>query len=136
MTSSDLLVLDTHIWVWWVSQDGRLAHDLREVIIKAGRVCVSASSIYELVQAVVRGRLKLALPISEWLECATRGAGIEVIPVDARIAEAGAQLPQVHGDPLDRLIIATAVAYRARLMSQDGKFSGYPELDDLLIAQG
>ena len=136
MTSSDLLVLDTHIWVWWVSQDGRLAHDLREVIIKAGRVCVSASSIYELVQAVVRGRLKLALPISEWLECATRGAGIEVIPVDARIAEAGAQLTQVHGDPLDRLIIATAVAYRARLMSQDGKFSGYPELDDLLIAQG
>ena len=136
MNSSDLLVLDTHIWVWWVSQDGRLAHDLREVIIKAGRVCVSASSIYELVQAVVRGRLKLTLPISEWLECATRGAGIEVIPVDARIAEAGAGLPQVHGDPLDRLIIATAVAYRARLMSQDGKFSGYPELDDLLIAHG
>ncbi len=136
MNSSDLLVLDTHIWVWWVSQDGRLAHDLREVIIKAGRVCVSASSVYELVQAVVRGRLKLTLPISEWLECATRGAGIEVIPVDAQIAEAGARLPQVHGDPLDRLIIATAVAYRARLMSQDGKFSGYPELDDLLIAHG
>lgn len=136
MTSSDLLVLDTHIWVWWVNQDERLAHDLSEVIAKAGRVCVSASSVYELVQAVVRGRLKLTLPISEWLECATRGAGIEVIPIDALIAEGGARLPQVHGDPLDRLIIATAVAYQARLMSQDGKFLSYPELDDLLISPG
>lgn len=90
---------------------------------------------YELIQAVVRGRLRLTLEVEDWLEYATRGAKIDVIPIGMRTAEIAARLPLVHGDPLDRLIIATALEHGGQLVSLDGKFSGYPELSKVLIAR-
>ena len=135
MTASDLVVLDTHVWVWWVSQDERLPAVLRERIDAAGHVAVSAVSVYELVQAVGRGRLRLTLALDVWLESATVEAKAEIVPVDFRIAKRAAGLPQVHGDPMDRLIIATALEHGSQLVSQDGKFSGYPELAGVLISQ-
>jgi PIN domain nuclease of toxin-antitoxin system len=95
---------------------------LRERIRRAGRVAVSAASVYELIQAVLRGRLRLTLDADAWVECATLYAQIQVIPIDVPIAKIAAGLPPVHGDPLDRLIIATALWHRDQLMSQDGSF--------------
>jgi PIN domain nuclease of toxin-antitoxin system len=135
MMDSGLVVLDTHVWVWWASQDERLPAVLRERIDAAAHVAVSAVSVYELVQAVGRGRLRLTLALDDWLESATVEAKAEIIPVDVRIAKRAAGLPQVHGDPLDRLIIATVLEHGGQLVSQDGKFSGYPELVGVLISQ-
>ena len=94
------LILDTHIWIWWVDQDTKLPVALAERIAQAPRIAISAASIYELVQVVARGRLALALETGDWLQAATVEAGVDVIAVDGRLAHLAAELPPVHGDPL------------------------------------
>lgn len=69
----------------------------------------------------------------EWLEKATTGVDIEVKPVTADIAAIAACLPAIHGDPLDRLIIATALFHQSSLISLDGNFEKYTELEGLLV---
>lgn len=135
MTSGESLILDTHIWVWWIDQSDRLPRALRERIERARRAAVSAASVYELTFAVARKRLVLPLDLDDWLRMATDEADIGVAPIDGAIAKRAAQLPQVHGDPLDRIIIATALSQRARLLSLDAKFNGYGELADLLVSR-
>jgi PIN domain nuclease of toxin-antitoxin system len=129
------LILDTHIWIWWVDQDAKLSAGLAERIAQAPRIAISAASVYELVQTVARGRLALSLEVSAWLQAATVEAGIEVMAVDGRVAQLAAELPPVHGDPLDRFIIATALAAALPLISLDRKFAGYPSLAELLVRQ-
>lgn len=135
MNGEEGLILDTHIWIWWVDQDAKLSAGLAERIARAPRVAISAASIYELVQAVVRGRVALALEAGNWLQAATVEAGVDVIPVDNQVAQLAAELPPVHGDPLDRFIIATALAAALPLVSLDRKFAGYASLADTLVTQ-
>jgi PIN domain nuclease of toxin-antitoxin system len=93
---------------------------------------VSAASVYELTLAVARTRLALTLALDNWLRRATEEADIAVASIDTAIAKRAAQLPQVHGQPLDRIIIVTALVKKARLLSLDGKFNGCEELQGVL----
>lgn len=129
------VILDTHVWIWWVNQDDKLSNLLHERIANSRRVAISAVSVYELIQALKRGRLSLSIEVNTWLYMATIEANIDIIPVDYRIAQIAANLPLFHGDPLDRCIIATSLAHIKPLISLDGKFTGYPELAELLVTQ-
>jgi len=129
-----MLVLDTHIWLWWIEQDAKLPHWLTARIANpAMPITLSAISVYELSLSVGRGRIILKRPLADWIQQATQDAGIQVLPVTARIAHLAGQLPRHHLDPLDRLIIATALAHGARLASLDDKFPLYEELGDTLV---
>ncbi len=127
------VILDTHVWIRWVNQDDKLPILLHERITNSRHVAISAVSAYELIQAVRRNRLSLSIEVNAWLYMATIEADIDIIPVDSRIAQIAANLPLFHGDPLDRFIIATALANINFLISLDGKFAGYPDLSDLLV---
>jgi PIN domain nuclease of toxin-antitoxin system len=128
------MVLDTHIWFWWVAQDGRLPEGIRRRIEEAHeQPVISATTIYELVLLNARGRLEIDLSLEEWLRAATVEAGIDVLPVDEPIARTAALLPLHHGDPLDRLIIATALCHDALLASVDLRFPQYEILANRLI---
>ena len=133
MNRRDSLILDTHVWVWWINQDNKLSVLLRERIAQASYVAISAVSVYELVQAVERRRLSLAVATSEWLQSATVGGDIQVIAVDGEIARVSAELPSIHGDPLDRMIMATALVRSQPLISLDRRFAAYPKISELLI---
>lgn len=80
-----------------------------------------------------RGRLRLPCKPEEWLTQALEPAGIELLPVTPGIAARAAELTELHRDPFDRLIIATALVHDARLASVDGTFTRYPELAERLI---
>jgi len=71
--------------------------------------------------------------MEEWFEKATTGSGIEIVPITPAIAETAVKLPEHHTDPQDRLIMATAIANKAQLISADAKFSLYRELDGFRI---
>jgi PIN domain nuclease of toxin-antitoxin system len=134
MTEVPTLLLDTHVWIWWAEQDNRLPHALRDLIQDyAGAVAVSAASVYELAILAQRKRLTLNRETDDWIERATDGAGIEVLPIDAAIAQQAGNLPLHHCDPLDRLIIATAFRRQAKLASVDSQFPSYDVLKGLLI---
>ncbi len=129
-----MLVLDTHVWLWWIEQDAHLPSWLAARMADlATPIALSAVSIYELSLGVGRGRISLNRPIPDWIQQATLEAGIQVLPVTVKIAHWAGQLPRHHLDPLDRMIIATALAHRAQLASLDDKFPLYDELAETLI---
>lgn len=126
-------VLDTHIWIWWINQDKHLNSALVKQIASADNVAISSASIYELLWLVNRGRLNLTLEVTAWLKAATQEANVDVLPITADIMQRAATLPPVHGDPLDRMIIATAIVNAHSLISLDEKFADYQDLQHLLI---
>ncbi|MGZ8218847.1 type II toxin-antitoxin system VapC family toxin [Methylomagnum sp.] len=134
MNADSLVLLDTHVWIWWVEQDDRLPKRLAEIVEdQDNRITISAVSIYELTYGAHRGRIRLNREVDDWIKRATVGADIAVMPVDAAIARRAGHLPPHHGDPLDRIIIATAIQVDARLASLDTAFPAYRELDEHLI---
>ncbi len=108
-------MLDTHIWIWWIDQDERLPKKLAEMIEDPDTgIFISAVSIYEMTYGVQRGRIKLSRPADDWIRRATIGADIRVMSVTEAIARRAGQLPPHHGDPLDRMIIASVLESQSR----------------------
>ncbi|AFY31451.1 type II toxin-antitoxin system VapC family toxin [Calothrix sp. PCC 7507] len=131
---SQIIVLDTHIWIWFVTQEFQLfPSHWREAIETADQVGISPVSCYEVALAQQRGRLELPYSVEQWFQEALEPTGITLFPLTAEIAYKAVSLSPVHKDPFDRLIIATAITYKAKLASIDGLFSKYSELDTQLM---
>jgi PIN domain nuclease of toxin-antitoxin system len=131
---SEVIVLDTHIWFWWVTEEfERFPSRWREMIETAEQVGVSAISCYEVALAHQRGRLELPCASHQWFQDALQPAGIIFFPLAPAIASRAVELSPVHKDPFDRLIIATALEYGAKLASVDGLFAQYSELETCLL---
>jgi len=128
------LLLDTHIWIWWINQDAMLAPKAKQLIEAADSVAVSSISCWEVRLLHQRQRIEVSDLVEDWLVQALQFADIKCLPTNCSIADKSASLPQHHRDPADRLIIATALEYRHNLLSIDSKFNLYSELADLLIS--
>jgi PIN domain nuclease of toxin-antitoxin system len=102
-------------------------------MITTEQVAVSVISCFEIAQLVKRERLILPLPVNEWLQEALAPAGIELLPLLPAITCRAVDLTDIHKDPFDRMIIATALNYDAKLMSVDSHFKSYPELHGHLL---
>jgi PIN domain nuclease of toxin-antitoxin system len=131
---SQIIVLDTHIWIWFVTQEFEMfPFHWRELIETANQVGISPVSCYEVALAQQRGRLELPCSVDRWLQEALEPTGITLFPLTAKIAYKAVNLSPVHKDPFDRLIIATALTYKAKLASIDNLFSQYSELETHLM---
>lgn len=130
----EVIVLDTHIWLWLINANfEQFPSHWRQQIESATQVGISPISCYEIALAHQKGRIKLPATAQEWFGNALAPAGIELFPLTEAIAARAVDLSPVHRDPFDRLIIATALAYGAKLASVDGLFSQYSELDICLM---
>jgi len=129
-----MIVLDTHIWLWWVNlEHSRIKPAWLSTIENSPAVGVSAISCFEVAWLERHGRISLPCPRLEWFHKALTGSRILLLPVTPRIAGLAVDLPEHHSDPQDRLIIATALDYDAKLISADGKFPLYAELTGKLL---
>lgn len=98
----EIVVLDTHIWVWWLNDKlSYLSAQQIDYIEKTERVAVSVISCFEIAQLVKRGRLILPLPTNEWLQEALAPAGIDLLPLSSVIACLAVDLTGIHKDPFD-----------------------------------
>jgi PIN domain nuclease of toxin-antitoxin system len=116
-----VILLDTHAFVWLACDDRNLGKASRRRIERsraADGVAVSAVSYFEVGVLVERGRIRLREP-AEGLRARALEAGIQEVPIDAPIALLAARLRGFHGDPVDRLLIATAMERAATLMTAD-----------------
>lgn len=130
-----MLLLDTHIWIWWINQTPkRLSNEMIKQIEQAETVAISAISCFEVTWLYDHKRILLDIPIQEWIAQSTDNAGIICLPVSCKIASLAAELPEHHKDPQDRIIIATAICHTSQLISADSQFSEYQEMRDLLIS--
>jgi PIN domain nuclease of toxin-antitoxin system len=131
---SEIIVLDTHIWIWYINQElEQFPSSWLESIETAEQVGISAISCYEVALAKQRGRLALPCSINQWFQEALEPSGISLLPLTSAIAACAVNLSPIHRDPFDRIIIATAIQYQGKLASIDGVFRQYPELTTILM---
>jgi PIN domain nuclease of toxin-antitoxin system len=119
------LLLDTHIFLWCLSDAPQLKPATRRLIESAREVHVSAASIWEIAIKVRLG--KLAADPAEIAE-AIEASGFIELPVRAVHAKGVADLPPHHGDPFDRLLVAQAIAEPLRLLTADSALPPYSDL--------
>ena len=106
-----MILLDTHVLLWFRFGDGRLGPRSREEIgraVEEGGSAVSAISFWEVGMQLQKGRLGFDLDLDAWRN-RLLDLGLVEIPVDGGIAARAGLLQDMHGDPADRLIVATAL---------------------------
>jgi PIN domain nuclease of toxin-antitoxin system len=131
---SEIIILDTHIWVWYINQElENFPSSWLEMIETTSKVAISSISCYEVALAQQRGRLMLPCPINQWFQEALEPSGISLLPLTPTIATCAVNLSPIHRDPFDRIIMATAIEYQGKLASIDRIFCKYPELVTLLM---
>ena len=129
-----MIVLDTHIWVWWVHGDERLTRTQAEVIEanETDVIGVSAISCWEIAKLVEHGRLELPCSLEEWFEDGLSYPGIRLLELTPEIAIESTQLPgEFHRDPADQMIVATARVYGCPLVTSDGRLLEYPHVETI-----
>jgi PIN domain nuclease of toxin-antitoxin system len=119
------MLLDTCTLLWLAQGASQLSSEVRERIDAAPSVSISAITGFEIGIKSRAGKLVLPALPAEWLEIVLDHHGIAVIPLDLRICVTATQLPMVHRDPCDRLIIATARVYGSPVVTADPRFGSY-----------
>jgi PIN domain nuclease of toxin-antitoxin system len=127
---SDLLLLDTHCWIWaqlgLTQQLSRAALQSIKDGEREGNLRISVISIWELAMLEKRGRVALPMNVRTWVEQALGKPGIAVAPLTPEIAIESVHLPgEIHGDPADRILVATARVLGARLVTKDAQLIRY-----------
>lgn len=127
-----MIVLDTHVWIWWISTPESLSKKAKRFIDEAAtenNIAISSISAWEIAVLVSRGRLKLTMSPADWVAASEALPFFEFIPVTNNIALKSVQLPGVlHNDPADRIIVATALSLGAALITKDEKIRNYPHV--------
>lgn len=127
-----MIVLDTHVFVWWLTQAPGLSTVAKRVIGKhsaGGAIVASTISVLEIATAVRRGRLQLIVPVEQWLADVRRIPELRLEPVSAEMAAfAGSLAEPMHGDPADRIIAATTTVLGAALVTADERLRSVPGL--------
>jgi len=123
-----VIVLDTHIWVWWVHDDPQLTQQQRRWLQEneENGLGVSVISCWEVAKLVQYNRLTLPCLIEDWLEQGLSYPGIQLLSLTPRIVVESTQLPGTfHRDPADQIIVATARVHDWPLLTADEKILNY-----------
>ena len=130
-----MIVLDTHVWVLFVSNPELLSKREKrslDTAMEEQGILISSISAWEVALLVAKKRLRLTLGVTDWIAKSEALPFITFIPVDNSIAIKSVNLPQpLHSDPADRIIIATAISMGAPLVTKDEKILKYPHVQTI-----
>lgn len=126
-----MILCDTHVLLWWVAGSSRLGEVPRarlEAAAARGELAVADITLWEVAMLAAKGRIQLPVPVADLLDDLILALGLRVLPITPRIAQAAQADDIVHGDPADRLIVATARSHGAALMTQDARLHALDNL--------
>ena len=130
-----MIVLDTHVWVWFVSNPELLSKVSRKAIdaaILKKAIYISSISAWEVALLVANKRLVLTIPVDDWITKSERLPFFQFLPMDNSIAIKSVNLPNpLHKDPADRIIVATAITIGAPIVTKDEKLLKYPHVETI-----
>lgn len=120
------VLLDTHVWIWWVSDPDRLSGRTTEAIASAGTILVASISCWEVAMLVVKDRIRIDRTAERWIRQALARPGLQAVPLAPAVATAAGLLDAAFpGDPADRMIYATARAEGAVLLTRDRRLRDF-----------
>jgi PIN domain nuclease of toxin-antitoxin system len=120
------LLLDTHIFLWYVGGDQRVGGNLRQAIENADAVYLSVVSVWEATIKYSIGKLPLPEPPHPWLSVQREQHGIESLPIDEASVAHLPTLDPHHRDPFDRILVCQAIEHGLQLVTADPIMSKYP----------
>ena len=125
-----MILIDTHVLVWWISGDDRRLSGPAKNAIDAekdeGIIFISSASAWEIAILSARGRIGISKDVIGWLAAVGRIKAVEFIPIDNEIAVKSTQLAgEFHKDPADRYIVATSQKLTVPLVTADEKILRY-----------
>jgi PIN domain nuclease of toxin-antitoxin system len=127
--SADPLLLDTHVWIWLVRGEGRIPKDILELMLMAagaGSMFLSVMSIWELSLLDAKRRISLNMPCLSWVHTALDRSRAQTVPLTPEVAASCHQLTgELHGDPIDRILVATARLEGLTLVTRDRAILDY-----------
>lgn len=127
--------VDTHAWVWWVTEDRRLSAKASQTIqdaVRSDGVWLSAISIWEVAKRVEKKQLVLDRPLRQWMSQALDMPGLVLAELTPTILIESCELPQpFHGDPADQMIVASVRHHGALLVTKDQNIRRYPQVQTL-----
>lgn len=127
-----MIVLDTHVWVWFTSNPELLSKAAKKAInvsMEQKAIFISSISAWEVALLAAKKRLKLTIDVTDWITKSERLPFLQFVPVDNSVAVKSVNLPQpLHKDPADRIIIATAITIGAPVVTKDKKLLDYPHV--------
>ncbi len=117
------VLLDTHIWIWWLTSESPLSSTERAALDAAAErrgTFVSAISLWEAQVLHAKHRLVLPAPFADWIVRAADERIVSVLPMDLAVVLELNRLPaSFHGDPADRMIVATARSHKLPIATHD-----------------
>ena len=117
-----MIILDTHAWIWWITESENLSVQATEAINKADIIGIAAISCWELAMLVAKNRIGLSMDVQIWINLALQHPKIQLLALTPEIAVLSTRLPgNFHGDPAVRLIVASSLVDKAQLISKDDK---------------
>jgi PIN domain nuclease of toxin-antitoxin system len=128
--SARIHLLDTHVWVWLVHKDQRILKSAAlpeiEMAEARGGLSLSVISVWEVAMLESKGRLTFTMDCPTWVNRALAQPGLNLLTLTPDIAVSSTRLPgNLHGDPADRMIVATALQHRASLITADERLIEY-----------
>lgn len=124
------LLLDTHCWLWaqfgQIEKFSRLGRRMLDKAAQNGALRVSVISVWEIGLLEAKGRLALKMSCAEWVNQALATPGLSLEPFTPEIAIESSRLPgEIHADPADRILLATARITGAQLLTADERLLHY-----------
>ena len=124
-----MILLDTHAWVWWAVSSPNLSRKAARAIEAAKTIYISAISCWEVAKLLAKNRLILDRDVEIWLDQALKLPGVEMVPLTHKIAVRSTHLGTgFHGDPVDCILVATALEYACPIISKDERISHYSHM--------
>jgi PIN domain nuclease of toxin-antitoxin system len=121
------LILDTHVFLWYIVGDARLPTTFRDAIRDpANEVFLSVASVWEAVIKFGIGKLPLPAPPAEYMPLQRRRHGIASLSIDEGALVHVSKLPQLHRDPFDRMIMGQALQHDLTVVTVDAAVRSYP----------
>ncbi len=125
-----MIILDTHVLVWWASGSdslsSRASKTIQKTLTQKREIIVSSISAWEIAMLIQKGRLILNMDVESWLSEVSQIDGVRFVPVDNEIGIKSTMLPgEFHKDPADRMIVATARKLALPVVTADEKISQY-----------
>jgi len=131
-----MILIDTHVLVWLEYGSDRLGKKSLAIIDQAlhdGKLAVSAVTFWEIAMLVEKKRLLTEVEPDVWRRDLLR-LGVNEVPLRGDTAILAGKLPKLHGDPADRIIVATAIDYSATLITADKKILNWEGLLQVMDA--
>jgi len=126
-----MIVLDTHVWFYWVNDSvDELSPKASQLIQSEDTLGVSIISCWEIAMLAAKERLKLSIDVQFWINRALKYPGVKLLNLNPEIMVLSTRLPgHFHGDPADRMIVATCMQYHSSLISKDKKIHSWGNIN-------